>query len=130
MGKNGFILITFTFESSEQYFKVEKNELNIGSELVKFICYLEDHSMLSYFTNLLKNKQFNFNEAFCITNLKQKTNVEEVFDKNECYVCEYIVDFDCEYLCKIRNSSIGFRNYEAFPFEQLVEYPYNQLFEE
>jgi hypothetical protein len=128
MGKD--VLISFTFEGQEQYFKVNKNDYNVGEELVKFICYLEDHFMSDYFKSLLKNKNFNFNEAFCITNLKQKTNVEEVPSKEGVYFCEYIVDFDCDYLCRIKNSSIGFRNYEAYPFEQLAEYPYLNTFQE
>ena len=128
MGK--LVLISFTYEGFEQYFKVEKNILNIGEELVKFICYIEDHNMSDYFKGLLKNRNFNFNEAFCITNLKQKSNVEEVFDKKGQYSCEYNIDFDCDYLCVIKNSSLGFKNYEAHPFEQLSEYPYSQKFVE
>lgn len=131
MGKDGFILVSFVFEGYEQHYKIKKSNINVGVELVKFICYLEDHEMQTYFKGLLKNKQFNFNEAFCITNLKKDTNVEEIFNKEkESFVCEYIVDFDCEYLCHIKVSSSGFRNYNAYPFEQLSEYPYSQNFME
>lgn len=124
------VLISFIFDGREQFFKVNKTEYNIGKELVKFICYLKDYNMSEYFKGLLKNNQFNFNEAFCITNLKQKTNVEEISSKEGIYMCEYMVDFDCDYLCRIKNHSTGLRNYEAYPFEQLAEYPYSQTFQE
>jgi hypothetical protein len=131
MGKNENILVSFTFEEQEQHFKIKKNKLNIGEEIVKFICYLEDYKMLEYFTKLVRNKQLNFKEAFCITNLKKDTLVEEIFNRGEeNFVCEYVLDFDCEYLCHIKTSLLGFRNYTAYPFEQLAEYPYSEKFQE
>lgn len=125
---NNVCLVSFEMGNFKQQFEIEKGAFNIGFELIKFICYIEDYSMMEYFKRLIKNSRFEFNESFFISELKNKTLVKEiVLDKNNTrnnYNWSYIIDLDCEYLCYI-NYKNGFINYQAFPFEQISEYPYS-----
>ncbi|MDY0215259.1 MAG: hypothetical protein RBS24_07100 [Bacilli bacterium] len=119
-------LVSFEFGKFNQHFEIEQGHFNIGEELVKFVCYIEDHNMIEYFQNLIRLKQFTFNESFFIFDLTKKTivndlNKEDV--KKNFYKWHYIVDLDCEYLCFITYVDHLIK-YDAVPFEQISEYPY------
>lgn len=118
-------LVSFEYGKFMQCFEIVPGKFNIGHELIKFICYLEDHSMTDYFKGLVANKQFSFDESFFIKELKNKTHITEVnncADKSD-YKYVYIIDLDCEFLCYIKYLQ-GLINYSANTFEQISEYPY------
>lgn len=126
MGKP--ILVSFEYDGHIQNFKILESESVIKGELVKFICYLEDFSMFNYFSQLIKNSSFNFNESFFIKNLQNNSIVEEL-EKNKkidakSFSCHFIIDLDCEMLCRVGYSHIGLLMYKAYPFEGLCEFPY------
>lgn len=119
-------LVSFEYGKFVQCFEIVPGKFNIGQELIKFICYLEDHSMTDYFKGIVKNKQFSFDESFFIKELKNKTLITEMnscTDKSD-YKYVYIMDLDCEFLCYIRYLQ-GLINYSANTFEQISEYPYD-----
>ena len=70
------------------------NEISIGYEIGKFICYCSDMNMITYIKEQIKENKFSFNESSFVYNIIEDVEFTEIINDNFIYDDIYILDFD------------------------------------